>query len=65
VVLKVVQETATQNIPPAKRARWNWKKYTSNKKRGIKIYFNKKYTYDFMCRSNIESRNTYLIQEKV
>jgi hypothetical protein len=30
--MKVVQETATQNIPPAKRARWNWKKYTSNKK---------------------------------
>ena len=32
VVMKVVQETATQNTPPAKRARWNWKKYTSNKK---------------------------------
>ena len=27
--MKVVQETATQNTPPAKRARWNWNKYTS------------------------------------
>ena len=50
--MKVVQETATQNTPQAKRARWNWKKY-SNKKRDIKIYFNKKYTYNFMYSSNI------------
>ena len=31
VVMKVVQETATQNTPPAKRARWNWKKYDDKK----------------------------------
>ena len=29
--MKVVQETATQNTPPAKRARWNWKKYDDKK----------------------------------
>ena len=35
--MKVVQETATQNTPPAKRARWNWKKYTSNKKGALRF----------------------------
>ena len=57
--MKVVQETATQNTPPAKRARWNWKKYTSNKK-GASRFISTKSVHVISCAdpTNIESRNT-------
>ena len=64
VVMKVVQETATQNTPPAKRARWNWKKYDDKKASRFISTKSMQYKYKFMCRSNFKKKpdgfiNTY------